>query len=419
MASSAKIKVVLLASEWSSRQSGLSSVNRKLAIQLAKHPKVEVFVFLPKCDQTERDAAMKNNVTLVQAKPIPGFEEIDWLFHPPDELEIDFVIGCGVKLGRQARIIRMSHSCKWIQIAHTYTKELAMSKYYSGAISKGEMKHRTEVELCASADLVLAVGSKLADRYRAYLRFSGKSRDVFELTPGIFDEFADISHRLYDRQTIEILAFGPEDAEDFHLHDFDIAANAVAKLHDAKLVFVGAASMEPEEVAVRLKECNLPLSRMRVRNFTDNQERLKELFCEVDLVVLPWAEGSFGLAALEALSAGLPILVSEFSGFGEALKRVPFASASVIRYTDPEMWAKAIDRVRAKPRVLRQEESKVLREYYAEKYNWQDQITRLVDQMMDIRKFIQLILLLSHFLWVYLAYGSCKIEFSHRMRFAT
>ena len=45
MASSAKIKEVLVASEWSSRKSGLSSLNRELAIQLAKHAKVDVFFF--------------------------------------------------------------------------------------------------------------------------------------------------------------------------------------------------------------------------------------------------------------------------------------------------------------------------------------------------------------------------------------
>ena len=397
MASSAKIKVVLLASEWSSRQSGLSSINRELAIQLAKHPGVEVFVFLPKCDQTERDAAMNNNVTLVQAKPKPGFEEIDSLSFPPDELEIDFVIGCGVKLGRQALAIRRSHSCKWIQIAHTYPEKRVVFKDYSGPISKGEMSRRTEVELCAMADLVLTVGPKVAEAYGSYLRYSGKAEQVFQLTPGIFDEFADISHRLHDRRTIEILAFGPDDAEDFRLHGFDIAANAVAKLHDAKLVFVSAASMEPEEVAVRLKEYNLPLSRMRVRNFTDNQERLKELFCEVDLAVIPWRTGSFGLAALEALSAGLPILVSGYSGFGDALRQVPLGSASVIDSEDPKVWAKAIDSVRAKPRFFRLEESKALLEGYAEKFNWQMQTRDIVEKMMAIRKFRQLILLLSHF----------------------
>ena len=57
MASLKKVKVVLLASEWSSKHGELSTFNRVLAIQLAQNPKVAVSVFLPECDQTERDAA--------------------------------------------------------------------------------------------------------------------------------------------------------------------------------------------------------------------------------------------------------------------------------------------------------------------------------------------------------------------------
>lgn len=384
MASSAKIKVVVLASEWSSRQSGLSSLNRELAIQLAKHQKVEVFVFLPKCDQTERNAAMINNVTLVQAEPKLGFDEIEWLSFPQEGLEIDFVIGCGVKLGCQARIISRRHSCKWIQIAHTLPEE-DLGRY-SDSISSSEMRHQQEVELCAMADLVLAVGPKLAEAYRSYLRFRKGGR-VFELTPGILNEFADVRHNLFEEGIPKVLAFGPRDTVDFYFKGYDIAANAVAKLDDARLIFVGGASMEQEEVAVRLKECNLPASRMIVRNFTHNPERLKRLFCEVDLLVMPGRRVDFVLPALEALSAGLPILVSGYSGFGEALKQVPFGSAYVIDSEDPENWAKGIRQSMAKPRAIRLNESKALLQNYAEKYNWQKQTRDIVEQMVAIRKY--------------------------------
>lgn len=386
MASSAKIKLVVLASEWSSRQSGLSSLNRELAIQLAKHQKVEVFVFLPKCDQTERNAAMINNVTLVQAEPKLGFDEIEWLSFPPEGLEIDFVIGCGVKLGCQARIISRRYSCKWIQIAHTFPEELYISRMYSDPISSSEMRHQQEVELCAMADLVLAVGPKLAEAYRSYLRFRKDGR-VFELTPGILNEFADIRQNLFEEGIPKVLAFGPRDAADFYLKGCDIAAKAVAKLDDARLIFVGGASMEQEEVAVRLKECNLPASRMIVRNFTHDPEGLKRLFCEVDLLVMPERRVDFVLPALEALSAGLPILVISYSGFGEALQQVRFGSAFVIHSEDPENWAKGIRQSMAKPRAIRLKESKVILQNYAEKYNWQKQTREIVEQMVAIRKY--------------------------------
>ena len=65
-------------------------------------------------------------------------------------------------------------------------------------------------------------------------------------------------------------------------------------------------------------------SNLTVRSFLQDRESFKSLFCEVDLAVMPSRTEGFGLAALEALSAGLPILVSKNSGFGEALRKVKF-----------------------------------------------------------------------------------------------
>ena len=271
MASLKKVKVVLLASEWSSKHGGLSTFNRVLAIQLAQNPKVAVSVFLPECDQTERDAA-KKNITLVQAEPRPGIDKMLWLCRPPKDLEIDFVIGHGVVLGRQAQIIRDNRSCKWVQFVHTDPEELGMFKDYADAVSKGEEKHQTEVELCEMADFVVAVGPKLAEVYRSYLRHCGKDRDVFELTPGIFSEFSNVLQSTQERGKFRVLSFGRGDAEDFHLKGLDTAAKAVANLNDVHLIFVGPESKEQDKVAARLKECNLPPSRLRVRAYWMNKK---------------------------------------------------------------------------------------------------------------------------------------------------
>ena len=40
-----KVKVTVLASEWGSSKGGLSTINRELAIQLAKRPEVEITFF--------------------------------------------------------------------------------------------------------------------------------------------------------------------------------------------------------------------------------------------------------------------------------------------------------------------------------------------------------------------------------------
>ena len=42
---SCKVQVTILASEWGSSKGGLSTINRELAIQLAKYPEVEITFF--------------------------------------------------------------------------------------------------------------------------------------------------------------------------------------------------------------------------------------------------------------------------------------------------------------------------------------------------------------------------------------
>ena len=90
-----------------------------------------------------------------------------------------------------------------------------------------------------------------------------------------------------------------------------------------------------------------------MRCFNENREQLARLFCEVDLAIMPSRTEGFGLAALEALSAGLPVLVSGNSGLGEALKEIPNGSNCVVKSKDPKDWANAIRVVRKKNRTLR------------------------------------------------------------------
>ena len=385
MASLNKVKVVLLASEWNSKQGGLSTFNRELAIHLAKHPKVEVFFFLPRCDRAEMQAAKKKQITLVEAEPIIGVSELQWLCHPPKWLQIDFVIGHGVVLGSQAQIIRKNGTCKWIQFVHTDPEELGMFKDYPDAVSKGEEKHKDEVKLCEMADVVVAVGPKLAEACRSYLRYCGKDQDVFELTPGIFSEFSNVVQSKNEGGIFRVLSFGRGDAEDFILKGFDIAAKAVAKVNDAHLIFVGAASKKQDEVAARLKECNLTADRLRVRAYMEIRDDLNKLFSGVDLAIMPSRTEGFGLAALEALSAGLPILVSGNSGLGKALGEVEFGSSCVVPPDDAEKWAEEIGKVKAKPRGIRLGESKSLIKNYEKKYEWEDQTGDLIKKMMAIR----------------------------------
>ena len=385
--SSRKLRITLLSSEWRSTKGGLSTINRELAIQLAKHPSVEVSVYLPQCSEEDKRVAASHNVHLIEAEEMPGYDNpVDWLSFLPESHSVDCVIGHGAVLGRQVQGIKRQCKCKWIQVVHTAPEELGMYKSYADAISRGEKKHQAEVKLCEKADQVVAVGPKLAEAFSGYLRPCGKDQDVLNLTPGIFSEFADVKQASQEIGSFSVLVFGRGDSEDFQLKGYDIAAQAIAELKDMtyKLVFVGATSGEEEKVADLLLKQGIDRSQLRVRRFNESREKLADLFCEVDLAIMPSRTEGFGLAALEAFSAGLPVLVSRNSGLGEALKNVACASSCVIESENPKEWADAIKAVRHKDREMRLEESNIVRGEYAKKFSWKEQCDKLVERMRNI-----------------------------------
>ena len=380
--------MTLLSSEWGSTKGGLSTINRELAIQLANNDNVEVSMYLPLCSEEDERAAAGFGVLLLKAKKKPGYDPIDWLVSVPKDHHMDVVIGHGIRLGRQVPVMKeFRPDCKWIQVVHTDPEELAMFKDYADPTVKGAKKHQAEVELCEMADQVVAVGPKLKEAFARYL-YSCK-KDVINLTPGIFSEFANINHTAEERETFRVLVFGRGDSEDFLIKGYDIAAHAVAMLKDEersfKLVFVGAPDGEEDKVKERfLKEDILP-SQLVVRSAKE-RDHLAKQFYEADLVMMPSRTEGFGLAALEALSAGLPVLVSGNSGIGKALKKVPTGSCCVVNSEKPKKWAKAIRTICSKEREVRLREAILLRKSYAETYQWKGQCSTLVEKMLEMIK---------------------------------
>ena len=220
------------------------------------------------------------------------------------------------------------------------------------------------------------------------MRFCGKGQDVLILTPGIFSEFADVPQAAEERGRFRVLVFGRGDSEDFYLKGYDIAARAVAELckhepHLFKLVFVGAPKGEEEKVKELLLKEGIAPSQLIVRSYKE-REQLAAQFCEADLAIMPSRSEGFGLASLEALSAGLPVLVSGNSGLGDALKELPLGWSCIVNSEDAIEWAKAIRTIHDKKRKLRLREAVKVRESYAEEYHCEGECGKLVERMLNI-----------------------------------
>ena len=382
------LNVTLLASEWDSTKGGLSTVNRQLATELAQHEQVKVTLLVPQysCSEEGKRTAASHKVSIREAERRPGYDDLDWLSFPPKDLAIDIILGHGGKLGKQAQVIRESHGCKWVQVVHTAPEELGMYKDYPKAISKGEEKNRTEVDLCKLANVVVTVGPKLKEAYSSYLRSCEKHQDIIQLTPGTFSEFSDIRQATTEGANFKVLTFGRGDPEDFSLKGYDVSVEAIVELKDSSyiLVFVGAPKGKQDEVAKTLLQSGISKNQLIVRTFIQSKEGLKELLCEVDLAIMPSRTEGFGLTALEALSAGLPILVSGNSGLGDTLRTLPLGKPFVVDSADPKEWAKAIEAVRQKDRAERLQEIQRLRTSYEGKFSWKKQCEALVEKMWSL-----------------------------------
>ena len=340
-----------------------------------------VSVFLPQCSEEDRNNAASNHVQLVEAEKMIGWNPNDLLFNVPDGHVMDCVVGHGLSIGKHVQLIKKHQHCKWIQVVHSAPEELGMYK----SISQGEQLQKTELKLCEMAHEIVAIGPKLAETYKRYL--PKKEQNVFDLTPSIFSEFFNVKQATEERSTFSVLFIGSGDScEDFILKGFDVAAQAVAELKDKsyKLKFVGAPRGKEGEIADKLLQHGIDCSQLIVRSFSDSRELLADLFCEVDLAIMPSKTEGFGVNALEALSAGLPVLVSGNSGLGQALKKVPLGPQCVVDSENPKEWAKKIKEVRHKERKVRLEESSLLREKYQEKYSWEEPIGSLVKRMYSL-----------------------------------
>ena len=383
------LNITLLASEWKSSAGGLSTLNREFAYHLAQLQNVQVSLFVPEgaCNDEDKREAKSFGISIRDAAKCENLDPLNWLSCPPQDHKIDVIVGHGVKLGSQVQLIKRHSNfktCKWVQVVHTAPEDLSKYKGYSSPISVGEKKHWEEVNLCKCADLVVPVGPRLEEAYHSYLQGCKNDDDFFELIPGLFDrEFGSLNQRTKSKKdSFTVLLCGRGDEEDFEVKGYNIAVKAFAdqrlKGKHYSLLFVGSPEGKQDEVRQRFLKYGITDEQLTVREFVKTRERMKELFCEVDMVIMPSKSEGFGLVALEALSAGLPILVGSNSGFARAIKNIPLGNSSIVGDSgNPARWAEAIEDVCDRHTVVLQE-SKILKEYYSKEYCWKTQCENLL-----------------------------------------
>ena len=376
------MKITFLTEEWTrSTKGSCSTFMRQMAIELSRLENVEIGILIPSASPEDKGDAQKYNIKVFEPEKYPGYEPVDCLQFPPQGFSTDFIIGQGIKPGCHGQALKNKLSCKWVHVVLKNAEEMAMFKKTPGAISKGQKQHETEIKLCKNADVVLTVGSKLNEAFSSALHQCKKDH-IFSLIPGIFDEFFGEQKQYRNSKKFEILVFGEGNTEDFELEGLHVAAKAVAYLNKYEpsyiLNVVGAPEREQSELTQRLACLGISHSHLIVRSFYKERRKLALLLSQMDLVLMPSATEAFGFTALEALSAGVPILITHNSGLAEALEEVPFGHKCIVYQVDD--WAEQIKQTRTHQKTGL-EEARMLRDKYGEKYCWMDQCAAFVRKL--------------------------------------
>ena len=382
--SSNPVRAIFLANKWGQGwglYSGKLILTTELSKQLAKFPHVKVSVLIPEgsCDEIDRRNAESHNVTIVEAKKQPGFQDpTDWLYFLPKGLTTDIVIGVGERLCKMVQIFKEHHHCKSIFVSWGLGNA-------QDEIEEEILLRQSSVQpIMEMADLPVAIGPKIAEELSIFL--SHQKKRVFELTPGLLSEFTDVIHTLCDRKKFRILVAGHGHPRYFYKEGLDTVAKAVAGLKDRsyEIILVGTAKGEHKGFVEEFYKCGVPKHQLIIRSPPKDEEEMKRWLCEADLAIVPSGNQGFGMFGLIALSSGLPILVHGASGLGEALTDVAGGSSSIVESEDISEWSKAIKTVRDLKRTVRLKVADLLRESYNEKYSWEKQCGALVEEMLKM-----------------------------------
>ena len=374
-----KKHILFIAETWDvTDDDGLSIVSKKISERFANNKDLKVSCLVSETSSELEMQAKRSGVHLYSAKAYKGWNRRECLGNLPENVGIvDAIVTCGTFIGKFGQPLKdkcRDSRAKWVHIACSH-------------IPQDDEKH--ELEYCKDANIVLAVDHAVGDEVTSRLPDKAK----FLLTPGVLGEFVDCKQRSEDLEIFRVVVFCPPAAEIQAAPDaYSIAVKAISgsqASREYRLISICAPGDEIKDVNNALRNAvMLTSSRHHVRRYIRSVEGLKELFCEADLLILPFLPSesdSFGLVALKAVSSGLPILVTPESGIGRALlAKVPFGNSLIVDSDEPSVWLEAIRKQKDKRRDQRLEEAAALRRSWGKQFPWEQQCTEGLGRVLEV-----------------------------------
>lgn len=328
--------IVFLANGWASSAGGIQTVGRELAKAFARcvSPSLtRVICMVPFATDEERVEAAASGVVLISGKtPGAGLDSVMRNRHG-DLRNVRCIIGHSLFSGPDARILRDIgwRTAKLAYVVHWNPfRTEGLKEYKSQFVADRERKRKEEAELVKSADLIVCIGPRLY-RYGSDLARNPKiaPKPVVRINGGVVMQPVVANA---PAQPTVLITGRTSSLKVKGLDLFARMAGYVAKecrrRHDVygnvdPSFIVRGADEGPEALEAQLRSlAEEPSTQILVRPYTDDVNELAEDYMCASAFVMPSREDGYGLVALEAISYGVPTLVSRDSGVGELIEEV-------------------------------------------------------------------------------------------------
>jgi glycosyltransferase involved in cell wall biosynthesis len=377
--------LLVFATEWRPRHGGLSNLNRSFCRAMAAVGHTVICV-VAEGDQTDIALAAEDRVQLIIQPPVPGISGASLLltFHLEDHpgLVPDFVVGHDHVTGPQASQLssRMSKA-KYLHFIHTIPREIEPYKTGSDGdrnYGRGATKADDQEALCAKAALVIAVGPRIASSLQSDLPMDLEK--IHQLTPGLDERLLAVNRPRPIVGDNRILFMGR--TEDKELKGIDVAGAMMSWLdreyfYDARLVIRGVAPESlAQEAEAMCKKHGLRPHLVMPSTFSADPDTVRKDLESSSLLIMPSQVEGFGLVGLEAISAGVPVVLSADSGLARLLinlnvtgweRRIQRLENDTV--TSGERWAEATHNI-LKDRTAAFEEASAFRDQLRSLLTW-------------------------------------------------
>ncbi|XP_078618768.1 uncharacterized protein LOC144886173 [Branchiostoma floridae x Branchiostoma japonicum] len=330
---SIKPLVLLINDEYGTKKGGISTINYQVAQDLTQAG-ADVLCTVLRASEREMASAANDHVTLI--KPFQRPDDTrepssDWLVFEHKYRYPDLPIGIGCIVGhaditdKAARIIKDDRypRADLVTINHVLPED---TERYKGG-RKPMKAWEKEMDILKTSDgaaAVFSVGKRTYSHYSTMYKGDKKPRKHYMYLPRPSTIFADATVDPGGDGQKVVLSIGRVRGVEM-LKGHNIAAGALGlvaeSINVAFRVCGSSDDVDDYETSRRILEESLKSSKLAPTLLPyRTQEEIMDDMKMAHLVLMPSRSEPFGLVGLEAIAAGIPVLISDQSGLADLIK---------------------------------------------------------------------------------------------------